>query len=177
FVAGLGEIGWGKIFLTPEFGPRQRLAAIITDAPLKPDPVMEPGTICDRCMECVKGCSVSAIPHIKKNKIVKVSIAGKEIEWADIDMKKCRVGFEWPPEEYNPFIVTDEDRRVYREGFEKEGLPSSYKVHPMYVYARALEGARGCIRACMVHLEKRKKLKNKFKQEFRKHQQWVIKRK
>ena len=29
--AGVGEMGWSKVFLTNEFGPRQRLAAIITD--------------------------------------------------------------------------------------------------------------------------------------------------
>ncbi|HOV21913.1 MAG TPA: (4Fe-4S)-binding protein, partial [bacterium] len=33
FCAGLGEIGYSKVFLTPEFGPRQRFACILTDAP------------------------------------------------------------------------------------------------------------------------------------------------
>ena len=46
--AGVGEIGWSKVFLTKEFGPRQRLAAIITDLELEPDPLPEPGAIC-RC--------------------------------------------------------------------------------------------------------------------------------
>ncbi|MBC7288847.1 MAG: (4Fe-4S)-binding protein, partial [Armatimonadetes bacterium] len=32
--AGLGEIGYSKLFLSPEFGPRQRLAMLLTDAPL-----------------------------------------------------------------------------------------------------------------------------------------------
>lgn len=35
---GLGEMGWSKMFLTPEFGPLQRLAFLFTDAPLEPDP-------------------------------------------------------------------------------------------------------------------------------------------
>jgi len=51
--AGLGEIGWSKVFLTRRFGPRVRLAAIITDAELEPDPLPEPGSVCDRCMACV----------------------------------------------------------------------------------------------------------------------------
>ena len=29
--AGLGEIGWSKVFMTKKFGPRQRIHAIITD--------------------------------------------------------------------------------------------------------------------------------------------------
>ena len=172
YIAGLGEIGWSKVFLTPEFGPRQRLAAVITDLPLEPDPLVEPGTICDRCMECVKACSVGAIPHIKENKVVRVKIAGKEIEWADIDIKKCLVGFMYPPKKYNPFIVTEEDERMF--DIEKGYKVQKYKVPPIYFYARALEGARGCIRACMIHLEKRGKIKSKFKEPFRKRKPWVI---
>ena len=172
YLAGLGEIGYSGMFLTPEFGPRQRLAAIITDAPLEPDPLVEPGTICDRCMECVKACSVGAIPHIKENKVVRVKIAGKEIEWADIDIKKCLVGFMYPPKKYNPFIVTEEDERMF--DIEKGYKVQKYKVPPIYFYARALEGARGCIRACMIHLEKRGKIKSKFKEPFRKRKPWVI---
>ena len=40
--AGVGEIGWSKVFLTKQFGPRQRLAAILTDLELEPDPLVEP---------------------------------------------------------------------------------------------------------------------------------------
>ncbi len=34
---GLGEIGWSKMLLTPEFGPLQRVAFIFTDAELEYD--------------------------------------------------------------------------------------------------------------------------------------------
>jgi len=54
YICGMGEIGWSKVFLTPQFGPRQRFAFILTDAPLTPDPLMEPGTLCDRCKLCVR---------------------------------------------------------------------------------------------------------------------------
>ena len=39
YMAGLGEIGWSKVFLTPEFGPRQRFVILLTDAGLEPDPI------------------------------------------------------------------------------------------------------------------------------------------
>ncbi|MFW5869045.1 MAG: (4Fe-4S)-binding protein, partial [Armatimonadota bacterium] len=38
YMAGLGEIGWSKMFLSPRFGPRQRIAILLTDAELEPDP-------------------------------------------------------------------------------------------------------------------------------------------
>jgi epoxyqueuosine reductase QueG len=37
--AGLGELGLSKLFLTPQFGPRQRMYAVLTDAVLEPDPL------------------------------------------------------------------------------------------------------------------------------------------
>jgi hypothetical protein len=46
----------------------------------------------------------------------------------------------------------------------------------MYGYGRAIEGACGCIRACMVHLEERKKIKNLFKNKFSSGPQWEIDR-
>ena len=32
--AGVGEIGWSKVFLTPDYGPRVRIGTILTDAEL-----------------------------------------------------------------------------------------------------------------------------------------------
>lgn len=58
--AGLGEIGIGGFFLTPEYGPRQRFALILTDAELAPDPVRERG-ICGDCGACVSACPLGAI--------------------------------------------------------------------------------------------------------------------
>jgi len=152
YLAGLGEIGYSKIFLTPQFGPRQRFACILTEAPLEPDPIYEGPKICDRCMLCVKECSAGAI---SPNETVKVVLAGKEIEWGKLDVEKCTKGFQGkePYKKYNPFI----------------GEPS-----PVINYSRALEGARGCIRACMIHLEKEGKIKNKFELPFRRRKAWYM---
>lgn len=166
FAAGLGDIGYSKIFLSPQFGPRQRLAAIITDAPLEPTPMPEE-RICDRCMLCVKACTVGAIP---RDKTVKIKIAGRNVEWAAIDIEKCLVGFQGAEQGYNPFMVTENDKKCFNNKF----LTGKYKVPPIYVYARALEGAAGCIRACMIHLEEKKKIKNTFKEPFRKRKPWKL---
>ena len=149
YMAGLGEIGWSKVFLTPEFGPRQRFAILLTDVELKPDPIYE-GKICDRCMQCVKYCPTKAI---SKDKSVKISIAGHEIEWGKLDEMACEKGIQGGENgELNPF-EGDYPRR--------------------YEYGRALGGAAGCIRACMIHLEKRRKIKNLFKNKFRENKPWA----
>jgi len=46
YVCGLGEMGHGGFFLTPEFGPLQRFAFILTDAELEPDPVYAGPPVC-----------------------------------------------------------------------------------------------------------------------------------
>jgi ferredoxin len=167
FCAGLGEIGYGKVFLSPQFGPRQRLAMLMTTAPLQPDPLF-PGGLCDRCMECVKACTAGAIP---RHRTVKVTVAGRDLEWADIDMVKCSVGFCGGNKHFNPFAVTPEDEA----GFAQEvGRAQQYKLPPMYNYARALEGAAGCLRACMIHLEQQGKLHNAFRSEFRRRKPWRL---
>jgi epoxyqueuosine reductase QueG len=150
FCAGLGEIGYSKLLLTPEFGPRQRFACILTDAPLEPDPLYEGPPICDRCMLCVKECTMNAI---SATETVKVKVAGRELEWGKLDVEKCTKGFQGANKRFNPFI----------------GEPMQ-----VVVYSRALEGARGCIRACMIHLEKEGKLKNKFKEPFRRREPWEL---
>ena len=170
FCAGLGEIGYSKMFLSPEFGPRQRLGAIITDAELEPDPIYDGPPLCDRCMSCVRECSGQCMPA---DKTVKVTVAGHELEWADIDYEQCSKFFCGADPSHNPFMRSEEDEA----GFNQQvGAAQQYKLHPMYVYGRALEGASGCIRACMIHLEEQGKLKNKFEKPFRVRKPWRLER-
>jgi epoxyqueuosine reductase len=168
FCAGLGEIGYSKMFLTPDFGPRQRLACIITDAPLEPDPVYSGPELCDRCMLCAEDCTGGAI---STDETVQVTVAGRELEWGKIDYHKCSRYFCGASKDYNPFMVSGKDE----EGFTQPvGQGQRYKVSPVYVYGRALEGARGCIRACMIHLEEQGKVKNAFKHPFRRRKPWRL---
>jgi len=82
---GLGEIGYCGILLTPEFGPLQRLQAILTDAELKPDPVSQ-STICDGCGICAKHCPLGAFTGERG-----ISICGKNTVVAEIDWARCRI--------------------------------------------------------------------------------------
>ena len=62
--AGLGEVGRMGLLMTPELGPRVRLAVVSTDLPLIPDERKRDGTIidfCRRCKKCAAVCPSRAI--------------------------------------------------------------------------------------------------------------------
>ena len=83
---GMGEIGWSKMFLTPEFGPLQRLAFIFTDAPLEPDPMYNGPSLCRRCMACVRECPGQCL---SKTESVVAYVGDKKCEWGKLDEWKC----------------------------------------------------------------------------------------
>ena len=58
--AGLGETGLSGLFLTPEYGPRQRFAMLVSDAELEADAPFKP-RICDDCGACVRECPLGAL--------------------------------------------------------------------------------------------------------------------
>lgn len=57
--AGMGWIGKNGLLLTPQDGPRVRLATILTDAPLKTGKALESG--CRTCQICTLACPAGAI--------------------------------------------------------------------------------------------------------------------
>jgi len=59
-LAGLGWIGKSALLVTYEFGPRVRLATVLTDAPLKGGRPVEESE-CGDCESCVKACPANAI--------------------------------------------------------------------------------------------------------------------
>ena len=72
-VAGLAEIGYNGLALTPEYGARNRFITVITDAVLDPDPMLPPGTVCDRCMLCRQHCPALALEkEIDGEKVLRI---------------------------------------------------------------------------------------------------------
>lgn len=61
--AGLGQIGRMGLLITPKYGPRVRLAKVITDMPLVPNQPIEFGVteFCDVCMLCADECPSESI--------------------------------------------------------------------------------------------------------------------
>jgi len=77
--AGLGWIGKNALLITPQYGPRVRLASVLTNAPLKPSkPITK--SKCERCHLCVKTCPAGALKgknwalNIKREDLMEVSL-------------------------------------------------------------------------------------------------------
>lgn len=181
FVCGMGEIGFSKLFLTPEFGPRQRFAFLLTDADIEPDPIYDGPPLCDRCMQCVKECPGA----LTADETVKVTVAGRELEWSKLDEWHCAFAYGSGRGDVNPFLPPDlydeipDGRKIWSGEMKpkKEDIAKLCALaYAQYKrpggYGPAICGGRGCIRACMVHLEKQGKLKNRFKLDFRQRQPW-----
>ena len=172
YLSGLGEIGFSKMFLSPSFGPRCRIGIIMTDVDLTPDPIFEPGTLCNKCMACVKQCPGGCIPE---DKTVKLSIQGKELEWSDVDMSGCDLTFRGAEERDE--VLSEEERYMdWGKGNVGPGSHSPFYKKPRNLYntGQAVCGARGCTRACMISLESRGVLRNQFKDKFRRRKQWSV---
>ena len=169
YLAGLGEIGYSKMLLTPEFGPRQRIGVVLTEMELEPDPIYDGPKLCNKCMACVRACPGGCISDTKT---VKVTLAGHEVEWGEIDTLKCNDffngGMRTEPGKGGDYVKDRDD--ITR------GPHTPFYTVPKTVYnsGRAVCGARGCTRACMISLEARGVLKNSFKQPFRRRRPWEV---
>lgn len=61
-MAGIGWQGKSLLIISPKYGPRIRLATVLTNIPLLADKPLK--NRCGRCMECVKACPASAIKNV-----------------------------------------------------------------------------------------------------------------
>ena len=59
-LAGMGTLGRNSLLITPEFGPRIRLACLLTEAVLEPSPKAQKD-YCTNCDACIRVCPAQAI--------------------------------------------------------------------------------------------------------------------
>lgn len=59
-MAGLGTLGWNSLLITPGFGPRVRLACLLTEAPVEETPRIKTD-LCTQCGACIRVCPAQAI--------------------------------------------------------------------------------------------------------------------
>jgi epoxyqueuosine reductase len=117
--AGLGEFGRQGLLLTPQFGVRQRMASVITNAPLQADPLYNDNSLCDGCEACLKACPVAAFHQTEQHS---PRIGDRTFTYARVDKWRCAwveqlgmVGEGGPKYEgyttnfYPPSPVTPED--------------------------------------------------------------------
>ena len=198
---GLGEMGWSKVFIHKKYGPRVRIGTILTDAELEPDPLVKPGTFCNRCMRCVKDCPGGAIPMPGERPPIRIEIEGQAYEWGDVHMGRCTLTHHGLNYEASPFLKTAvpgldlhvresnlSEEAAYRLAYPLASAAwsaspefSSANVMPYYKQITdhcsyfALCGARGCIRACADALERRKVIEqNTFPTRLFAKQAWQL---
>ncbi|HEY49173.1 MAG TPA: hypothetical protein G4O13_03925 [Dehalococcoidia bacterium] len=90
--AGLAEIGWNGLALTPVFGARVRFNSVITNAPLAPSPMYEGPAICqpERCKKlCIRECPAGAFSSTEIREVV---IGERRFEYPKLDMIRCMYG-------------------------------------------------------------------------------------
>ncbi|MBR5308869.1 MAG: hypothetical protein IKU43_08865 [Clostridia bacterium] len=165
---GLGEIGWSKMLLTPEFGPLQRVAFLFTDAELEYDEMYNGEPLCRKCGACVRECPGGCIPAMNSGKTITVDLAGKICEWGDIDMWRCYAFYTHAGRYYNPFVkkeVFDKNEDGALDLLEgKTDIANEQEIMKVYnalqKYFPSWVGYNmakcgGCIRACVSMLEKK----------------------
>jgi epoxyqueuosine reductase QueG len=118
--AGLSELGWSGLSMTPEYGARNRFVSIITDAPLVPTPLMAGNTLCDRCNMCVKHCPTMAFEKEVRGEVA-LEIEGNRYTRCDKNLWRC----SWA-EHFGLSIDADipdaVDEKSILESVEKIGL-------------------------------------------------------
>jgi epoxyqueuosine reductase QueG len=110
--AGLGEIGWNNLCLTPEFGPRQRFVPVITDAPLAPDPLYEGEPLCDRCGLCAKRCPTRCFEKDASGKMLSIEVDGRRFEFPDRNLWRCAIGENFQLDVFLPWEEEVDERLV-----------------------------------------------------------------
>lgn len=171
YLAGLGEIGWSKVFLTPQFGPRQRVGIIITDAELEADPIYNGPKLCNKCLACVRDCPGNAI---SASRSVKVTLAGNEVEWGELDCAACDIAFRGGQVADAPDAPKYADDMYGKKITRSPFTPFTTKPRNLYNTGQAVCGGRGCMRACMIAMEARGAVQNKFHDKFRRRKPWLV---
>ncbi len=136
--AGLGEIDYGGFLLTPEFGTRQRVQIVLTDAELRPDPLCEK-TLCDFQDKYSDFCPLDAIDPGGETTL---GICGKKMRVAGIDFETCRecgngaVNNRYYPEGPPDRIAAACGRSVYaeleRRGKIERGFRTAFRKRPVW---------------------------------------------
>ena len=155
-ICGIGEKGLGGRILNKDYGPFIRYCFILTDAEIEPSK-KETYNLCDKCMECVKGCPGHAIN-----------------EKGEVDSWRCAVYYNGANGSKNPFMPPDaypafSDRLEIINGTAnidadraKEIMDNTYFYPPAKHFYRTSICGRACDRACYIHLEEKGVLGKKF---------------
>ncbi len=117
--AGLGQLGWHGLTMSPEYGPRNRFISIITDAPLCATPMYDE-KLCDMCGECIRHCPTDAYRK-ECNGTKSIVVEGREFKFANKNLWRCAWAehFDLDLDVDIPDVV---DEKVILENIDKYGM-------------------------------------------------------
>ncbi len=146
--AGLGEYGWSNRFLTPEYGPRHMLTAVVTSLALTPDTPYAGAPLCrpQECGICAAVCPTNAIPSPCGGCGKTVSVEGKTQQIADVNANACAVAAMGYRKEFQgrvpvPNLIEGNapDNAELKAAFEKKPVNGlSIEHYPRYFCERCL---------------------------------------
>lgn len=125
--AGLGEIGWHNLCITPEFGTRQRFVAVITDAALDPDPMYNGEPLCDKCLLCAKHCPTKAFDKEISGEYA-IEIGEREFRFPNRNLWRCAIGENFQLDVFLPWPDKIDEQTI------TEMAEKAAKEHPEWVY-------------------------------------------
>lgn len=132
--AGLGEFGWSNHLLTPEFGPRVHLAAILTNAELDYDQPYHGKPLCNpaSCGICAKLCPVGAIEPVADKNAATLSAGGKTVTVSKFHPNRCSVACMALKKKYAGAIAVEDV--IETEDPTDEELIAAMKKRPISDY-------------------------------------------
>ncbi len=73
FQAGLGFFGRNSLLITPQYGPRVRLTAVVTDAEMQPDTPVD-RDLCNGCESpCISSCPANALKNPSDDSLYEIN--------------------------------------------------------------------------------------------------------
>lgn len=138
--AGLSQVGWNGLSLTPEYGSWNRFISIITDAPLDESPLYTETKLCDMCGQCIRHCPTDAYRkecHGVKELVITDSVKYK---MADKNLWRCAWGEHFnldldlpiPEEVTEEVLIQTSEKYGYRDGemgcCQKYCLPKALRI-------------------------------------------------
>ena len=137
--AGLGELGWNNLCLTPEYGPRQRFVSIITKAPLVPDPMYKGPPLCDKCMQCAKKCPMQTFDK-EVNGMIEMDYGDRKFSFPNRNLWRCSAGENFQLDVYAPWPEKINEQTI--EEFSKMAI----EEHPEWRFQWKMGM---CLKYCM----------------------------
>lgn len=118
--AGLGQIGWNGLCITPEYGARNRFVSVITEAELAPDPLYDGPAVCDMCGECIRRCPTDAYRK-EVNGVKVLEVENKAWKFANKNLWRCSWGEHFDLD-LNLKIPDKVDEQTILEAVKQHGM-------------------------------------------------------